>query len=45
MIAYDFVDVVRATGFPWVNFLECVSLFAEPDSRQGGYLGQKGMTF
>ena len=31
-IAYDFVDVVRATGFPCVNLLEYVSHFAEPDS-------------
>ena len=30
---YDFVcDVVRATGFPCVNFPEYVSHFAEPDS-------------
>ena len=32
-IAYDFVcDVVRAKGFPCVNFPEYVSHFAEPDS-------------
>ena len=32
-LGYDFVgDVVRDTGFPWVNFSECVSDFAEPDS-------------
>ena len=32
-IAYGFVsDVVRATGFPCVNFPEYVSHFAEPDS-------------
>ena len=31
-IAYGFVDVVRATGFPCVNLPECVSHFAEPDS-------------
>ena len=31
-IAYDFVDVVRATCFPCVNFPEYVSHFAKPDS-------------
>ena len=31
-IAYDFVgDVVRATGFPYVNLPKYVSHFAEPD--------------
>ena len=31
-IAYDFVDVVRTTGFPCVNLPEYVNHFAEPDS-------------
>ena len=31
-IAYGFVDVVRAIGFPCVNIPEYVSHFAEPDS-------------
>ena len=32
-IAFDFVaDVVRATGFPCVNFPEYVNHFAESDS-------------
>ena len=33
MIAYDFVgDEIWATCFPWVNFPEWVSQFAEFDS-------------
>ena len=31
-IAYDFVDMVRATGFPCVHLPQYVSHFAEPDS-------------
>ena len=31
-IAFDFVDVVRAIGFPCVNLPEYVNHLAEPDS-------------
>ena len=30
-ISYEFVDVVRATGFPCVNLPEYVNHLAEPD--------------